>query len=99
MKIALSARGPSNFTKRKINTKRIVSQSFFTIALFKFKNLFQIVISEKTMHFFNQRQPSTMPHIYIATIPTGLWSSSRDSNLQPHTREPGIVTTRPWWIP
>ena len=50
---------------------------------------------KRTMH----RQPSTMPHIYIANRPTRLCGFSWESNLRSHTWEPGIVTTRPRQIP
>ena len=45
------------------------------------------------------RQPSSTLHIYIATRSIRIWRSSRDSNLQTHAWEPGIVTTRPRQIP
>ena len=37
----------------------------------------------------DHRQPSTMPHIYIATKPIRSWGSSGDSNQQAHAWELG----------
>ena len=44
-------------------------------------------------------QPSTMPHIYIATRPTRLCKSCGESKLQTNVWEAGILTTRPQQIP
>ena len=47
----------------------------------------------------DHRQPSTTPHIYIASGPTRFGVSGGDSNFGPNALEPDIVTTRPRRIP
>ena len=61
------------------------------------RNSFLFMNGSKGALPVTEGQPSTMPHIYIATRITCLYGSSGDSNQRTHASKPGIVTTRSRW--